>query len=349
MVSIAILLSPYFYIKQNESIAFAADRPENCWTPGEAIITQENAPIYKRCITVNSEVGASMHFWNNAKDDTTTEGDDAEFDFVGATYFGATGEISPWVYRQKDDANYYIAFDTNHVPPSITLSHHFRSAQDKAWNPFSGVNQDYKNVSTYEPIDYDGSIPWVWRLVASGKVTVNGEPINIEGSNGEVKILLDSKEGPSITNNNLLSDGGIDFSRSAGGSGYAFASSNTVHKIVFYISLTYSGKKYQKYVETNFQADGGDWHTNDKDQYSKVYSLGTVDLTTTVDEFDREQGDAVGPIENITDDLGLGKCDIKLGFAAFDVPLCIILRGMWDNFIKPFSKVTLDILTGIVY
>lgn len=224
-----------------------------------------------RCATFSTG-GYSMWIWTGAKGKEITS---KKYNFVGTTDFKTmwTGDIGTYVYKQDGEDFYYAIksigpLDVMTGFANLVITHHYRSGKNSRWDEFAMGNDTYKayaikgDALSLPP--YKNSFQtingqqkrFVWRVVATGKITLNGKEINESGSQDRaiVKIKIVSDNGPALSQVSSDTGGNYDFSSSGLFNDQKFwISTNTISKVIIYTQLEKNGAdKYEVYKEFDF-------------------------------------------------------------------------------------------------
>ena len=338
------------------NVAKALDRPEGCVTSVSAY------PIanvdHNRCATF-SPGGFTLNLFDG---DETTVGGQASYNFVATTDFGGgvgdDKDIGTYVYRKNDDTKFFITVGSNFVNPGgqIYKNYYWRTAQDKVWNYFTSGDRDYQAVPKdfqlpkyKEAFQGDPRKKFVWNMVTTGQAKINGESMP-SGSTLEGRMLLQDRDGPLLARVNGNDEGKIEWSL-AGGSdrGGVYVSENGITMISIYARVTTpGGSKYEKYIDLKYPDDFKPHGTRPEEAVMPKVGTLLFDFGAGDDVTDKGFSQDVNSVIGVIDKNKPG-CSIDFGLSYFNVPICYVMTGIWNEFIKPFSKLTLDILTGIVY
>jgi hypothetical protein len=263
---------------------------------------------------------------------------DQAFDFVGRISFPSiASDMGKFVFRSKSDPNFYLAeWGDNFGLKAINTTHHFRAGDQVQWDQYATFQFEYKYYTaqvgnwTAKFPDFE-NLDYVWRIVASGNVTLDGKELPAGGA--KVKLLINNVDGPELSHVAADDQGKFGFDK-AGVDASPWVNADKINTITYYYYYSYLGKNYEAHVDTKFPDD---YRTSGSDPRAKVLNLDkarTVDFTeaNVVDKFHRpdgaEQSQAVE--KDGTDSCGCGMVTGSAIFRAIKQAICGLMCWLYD-------------------
>ncbi len=284
-----------------------------------------------RCATLSPK-GGSIIFWKFYKemgtkdrnDDTTKEptaNDEYQLAARGDLNTLSEGQGN-FIYRNKKDPLFYYTIEKNKstdvgMLDAIQATSHFRVGKDLQYKTFNTMSYDniwdiYNNsdkcdphLPTLESGVESNSQRYLWRLVSTGHVTLNGEPLSgranvsmlLSDKNGPVPEATDSDPnpkafpgGPILDTVPTDTDGNFEFSRKyeAGkglGNEEIWLNTNVEKKVVLDFQFTANdGAKYESFLTLDFDKDFVEMSESSDEVKSNTKKTRVIDFDFTDNE-----------------------------------------------------------------
>lgn len=270
-------------------------RPDNCVTRVNNISEPKN-----RCATISGD-GTKIYLWY--KPGTEPKYDVYDYVAISEKLRRWANSDRAYVFRaNRSSEPFYILVDPD-SSGFVRVIAHYQTSKEIDWNINPSADQYYSATSERTvPSGTNDKGRYSWRIVLTGKVNykLNETSTPASANKAQMQIRLDGQKGPNIGEIESDDQGNFEFSQVD-----TYVNDDQVDKLFLYTKYENNGIKLESDPEKNPEALLGyldnNWHTNAKDDKSKVRDGINITLTKTVDKFwDPTQGAG----QSITKEIG---------------------------------------------